>query len=60
MLIGIGNSTQNDGFSHANASPTVPLIRNCLQLPVLGEPTMIRELMENAGRPAPIEPGSLI
>jgi hypothetical protein len=58
MLIGIGDSTLNEGFSHANASATVPLIRNCLQLPVLGEPTMIRELMEHARRPAPLEPGS--
>jgi hypothetical protein len=57
MLIGIGNSTLNDGFSHANASPTVPLIRSCLRLPVLGDPTMIREMMENAGRPAPLETG---
>ncbi|MET4072609.1 hypothetical protein ABID58_007438 [Bradyrhizobium sp. S3.2.6] len=56
MLIGIGSSTLNEGLSHANASATVPLIRNCLQLPVLGEPTMIREMMDHAAWPAPLEP----
>ncbi|HEV3186040.1 MAG TPA: hypothetical protein VGZ49_14235 [Xanthobacteraceae bacterium] len=59
MLIGIGNTTQFDGFSVANASPVVLLIRNALRLPSLEQPPMIRELMAHAGRPAPIEPSEL-
>ncbi len=59
MLVGIGLSTQSDGFSHANACPTVSLIRNCLKLPTPGQPPMIRELMAHAARPAPIEPSQL-
>jgi hypothetical protein len=55
FLIGIANSTQFEGFSHANASPTVRLIRDCLRLPSLGQPPMIRALMENAATPRPIE-----
>jgi hypothetical protein len=55
FLIGIANSTQFEGFSHANASPTVRLIRDCLRLPSLGQPPMIRALMEDAAQPRPIE-----
>jgi hypothetical protein len=50
FLIGVGRSTQFEGFSHANASPTVPLIRDCLRLPPLEQPLMIRALTEDAGR----------
>lgn len=60
MLIGIGNATRAEGFSHANASATVPLIRISLRLPTPEEPPMIRELMAHAARPAPINPGNLL
>jgi hypothetical protein len=59
MLVGIGNTTRDEGFSNANASAVVPLIRNCLRLPTPEQPPMIRELMAHAASPAPIEPGSL-
>jgi hypothetical protein len=59
MLIGIGNTTQFEGFSVANASPIVPLIRNCLKLPSLQKPPTIRELEAHAAQPAPIEPNDL-
>jgi hypothetical protein len=58
MMVGIGSSTRDEGFSHANISPTVPLIRNCLRLPAPEQQPMIRELMAHAGRPAPIGPGN--
>jgi len=58
MLVGIGNTTRDEGFSHANASATVPLIRTCLRLPTPEQPPMIRELMAHAAQPAPINPGS--
>jgi hypothetical protein len=60
MLVGIGNTTRNEGFSHANASATVPLIRKCLRLPTPEEPPVMRELMAHAARPAPINPGKLV
>jgi hypothetical protein len=59
MLINVGNTTQFEGFSAANASPIVPLVRSCLQLPAPEQPPMIRELMANAGRPAPIQRNQL-
>jgi len=55
FLIGIANSTQFEGLSHANASPTVRLIRDCLRLPSLEQPPMIRALMESAATPRSIE-----
>jgi hypothetical protein len=53
LLLGLAYDTQFKGFSHANISPTVPLIRGCLQLASVEQPTMIRALMEN------IEPSSI-
>ena len=52
MLIGVAETTQSEGFSMANASPVVPLIRTSLQLPSPGQAPMIRELIAMpAGRP---------
>jgi len=58
FLISIGNTTQFDGFSFANVSPTALLIRECLRLPPPEKPAMIRELEAHAGQPPSEEPGS--
>jgi hypothetical protein len=59
MLVGLGDSTQFEGYSIANVSPIVPLIRTCLRLRTPEQPPTIRALMEHAARPAPIGPGDL-
>lgn len=56
FLINIGNATQKAGFSFANASPIVMLIRECLRLPSPEKPAMIRALEEHASQPASDEP----
>jgi hypothetical protein len=56
MLLGIADNTQSNGFSFANASPTVSLIQQCLQLPTPGKPPMIMALEESASRPGIIHP----
>jgi hypothetical protein len=57
MLISVGRGTQFEGFSHANASPLVPLIRKSLRLPPPEPSPLTRALMANAAEPAPITPG---
>lgn len=59
FLIGIGNSTQFDGFSFASVSPTVSFIWKSLRLPDPEKPPMIRELQAHAAQPAPIAPNAL-
>ena len=54
LLVNLASSTQFEGFSHANVSPTVGLIRNCLRVPSLEQPPMMSALMEDVVRP-PIE-----
>jgi hypothetical protein len=51
LLVGMAHTTQFEGFSYANISPTVPIIQGCLRLPSLGQPPMIRALMENTVQP---------
>jgi len=38
FLIDIARRTQFEGLTHANAFPTAPLIRRCLELPSLEQP----------------------
>jgi len=47
LLLGLAHSTQFQGFSQANVSPTASLIRSCLRIPAVEQPPMIRALMEN-------------
>jgi hypothetical protein len=56
MLISLGNSTQFEGFTLANLSPTVAHVRHCLKLPTPKKPPMVQTLVEHAGQPADIEP----
>lgn len=55
MFLGSARSTEFEGFSYANISPIGALIRTCLRLPSLGQPPMIRALMENLVQPTHIE-----
>jgi hypothetical protein len=59
MLLGLGDSTQFEGYSVAKDSPPVRLIRNCLRLPTPEQPPTLRALMEHAAGPAPIGPRDL-
>jgi hypothetical protein len=54
LLIGLGNATQSEGFSYANLSSNVTLIRQCLRLRTPEQPSMIRAMMENAAQPRPM------
>jgi hypothetical protein len=56
LLISLGNSTQFEGYTLANLSPTVALIRRSLKLPTPETPPLIQALVENAGEPGSIEP----
>ncbi len=56
LLLGLAHSTQFQGFSHANISGTVPLIRGCLGLPKVEQPPMIKALIKNAAQPRPLGP----
>lgn len=56
LLISIGNGTQSAGFSWANNSPLVMLIRQNLKLPAPERSPTERALAENAARPAPLSP----
>jgi hypothetical protein len=60
LLIGLGNSTQFEGYSLANLSPTVNLIRCCLKLPTPETPPMVQALVEHAGQPPSDEPGDQV
>jgi hypothetical protein len=55
LLIGLGNATQFRGFSQANLSSDVTLIRQCLLLRAPEQPSMIRAMMESAAQPRPNE-----
>lgn len=57
LLISIGNGTQSVGFSWANNSPLVMLIRQNLKLPNPEPSPTERALVENATRPAPLDAG---
>jgi len=59
MLLGIADDIQSKGFSFANLSPTVMLVRKCLELPTLGKPPTIHALEENVDRSGIIKPGDL-
>jgi hypothetical protein len=54
LLISIGNGTQSAGFSWANSSPLVMLIRDNLKLPNPEASPIERALAENAAKPAPL------
>jgi hypothetical protein len=54
LLISIGNGTQAAGFSWANSSPLVALIRQNLRLPSPEASAIERALEENAAKPAPL------
>jgi hypothetical protein len=56
LLISLGNSTQFEGYTLANLSPTVALIRRSLKLATPETPPLIQALVENAGEPGSIEP----
>ena len=55
LLIGLGNSTQFEGYSLASLSPNVTLVRCCLKLPTPETPPMIGALLETAGAPGSTE-----
>jgi hypothetical protein len=57
LLINIGNGTQSAGFSWANGSPLVMLIRESLKLPSPEASSIERALAENAARPAALHVG---
>ncbi|MGA8548728.1 MAG: hypothetical protein WB678_00680 [Stellaceae bacterium] len=59
LLISLGNSTQFEGYSLANLSPTVAVIRCCLKLGTPETPPMVRTLVDHAGGTGAIEPGGL-
>lgn len=59
LLIGIGNDTRLTGFSFANLSSTVPVIRQCLHLPAPKTPPMICALQKHTAQPGTIELGDL-
>jgi HAMP domain-containing protein len=54
LLISIGNATQSDGFSWANGSPLVMLVRQSLKLPSPEASSIERDLVESAVKPAPL------
>lgn len=54
MLIDIGKATQFGGFSSANASPIVPLIRQSLRLPAPQPSPLMTQLHAHAAAPAPL------
>jgi hypothetical protein len=56
LLVGVGNTTQFEGYSLVNLSPTVTHIRRCLRLATPETPPMVQTLVEHAGQPASIEP----
>jgi len=54
LLISIGNGTQSTGFSQANNSPLVALVRQNLTLPSPEASPIERALEENAAKPSPL------
>jgi hypothetical protein len=53
FLLGFANATQFEGFSHVSIAAA--MLRQCLRLPTPIQAPMLRALMENLARPAPIE-----
>ena len=51
FLMGFARGTQFNGLSHVNLLPEAMLLRQCLRLPELQQPPMIRALMEHASKP---------
>lgn len=52
LLIGIGNTTQFEGYSMVTVSPTVVHIRDALRLPTPTSSPVVRALRENASQVA--------